>query len=193
MTLEALVQGLKLRDEKCLGALYDQYASALLGIAHRVLNNREAGEDVLQKSMLKVWNSIQTYDESKSSLFTWMSTIVRNAALDQLKLKSFQKTDQTDSIDSVVYQMGETTNVSSGMDAINLLNSLDPKNREVLDWIYLRGHTQSEVADALSIPLGTVKTRLRTGLNQLREKLKDEKELFLGIAILLIIILISSL
>jgi RNA polymerase sigma factor (sigma-70 family) len=190
MRAEDLVRRLQNRDEQALAFLYDQYSGALLGIIVRILNNREVAEDILQKTMLKVWNGIQSFDAEKSSLYTWMATIARNAAIDQKRLKSFQNQEKTETIDALVHQPQSDQTNTAGIDVQKLTADLDPKYKDVLDHIYLLGYTQQETSEQLGIPLGTVKTRLRLAIKALGEKLENEKGLFLGLFIILLILLL---
>lgn len=129
---------------------------------------------------MKVWQNIEGFDESRASLFTWMSVIARNTALDQKRLKTFQAKQKTVSVDEIVYRPALSTQSGANIDVTRLLANLDTNNRIVLEYAYLKGYTQQEIADTLNIPLGTVKTRLRKAISVLREQLKDEKKYFLG-------------
>jgi RNA polymerase sigma-70 factor (ECF subfamily) len=130
--------------------------------------------------MLKIWTGIGSFDPSKASFFTWMSVIARNTALDQKRLKTFQDRQKTISTDEIVYRPMTGTPEGAGIDAATLLGKLDSGYRIVLEYAYLKGYTQQEIADTLDIPLGTVKTRIRAAIGQLREELKGEKNYFLG-------------
>jgi len=189
MQAEELVRRLKDKDEQALAYLYDHYAAALMGIIMRILGNREAAEDILQKAMLKVWNNIESFNPEKSSLFTWMAAIARNSAIDKRRLKSFQNQEKTESIDNLVHQPEIGQPSSAAIDVAKLTSKLDSKYKDVLDHIYLMGYTQQETSEKLNIPLGTVKSRLRTALKVLSEELKDEKGFFFGLLIILLILL----
>lgn len=182
---------IRTRDEKGISMLYDKYSSALYGVIHRILNNPSLSEEVLSQTMLKAWNKIDTYDVEKSTLFTWLMTIARNSALDKRRLKSFDNAQKTDSLASPVYNV-VPTEATSNIDVEKILGLLDNKYKEVLNKIYMEGYSQSEAAELLDIPLGTIKTRVRTAIQILREELKDEKSLFFGIIILIIVILITG-
>ena len=162
-----------------MSLLYDHYADTLFGLVNRILGDAGTAEDVLQKTMLKIWKSIDSYDATKSSFYTWMSVIARNTALDQKRLKTFQTRDKTISVDEIVYKPVISTPEGTDIDAQRLLATLDPNYRIVLEYAYLKGYTQQEISDELQMPLGTVKTRLRTAINLLREELKNEKKYFL--------------
>jgi RNA polymerase sigma-70 factor (ECF subfamily) len=163
-----------------MSLLYDGYADTLFGVISRILGDDQMAEDVLQKTMLKIWTGIETFDSAKASFFTWMSVIARNTALDQKRLKSFQDRQKTISADEIVYRPMISTPEGTSIDAAALLGKLDAHYRIVLEYAYLKGYTQQEISDTLDIPLGTVKTRLRAAIGQLREELKGEKQYFLG-------------
>ena len=185
-----IISLISLKDQKGMRLLYEQYSSAIFGVILRIINDEGMAEEVLQKTFLKSWNKIDTYDPLKSSLYTWLSSIARNAAIDVVRLKSYQNKNKTESIDSNVYDYKSTSTRLDHLDTKKLLEGLDPKYRIVLDMMYLQGYSQSEVADTLDIPLGTVKTRARKAIQFLKETLKDEKNLFLGFVLISILILL---
>ncbi len=163
-----------------MSLLYDHYADSLFGIVNRILDDEQIAEDVLQRTMLKVWNSIRDFDPGKASLFTWMSVIARNTALDQKRLKTFQARQKTIPVDEIVYRPVMSTPEGTNIDVATLLSGLGENHRIVLEYAYLKGYTQQEISDTLDMPLGTVKTRLRAAIGMLRDQLKDEKKYFLG-------------
>ena len=145
---------------------------------------------MLQKTFLKAWDKFHLYSESKSSLYTWLSAIARNTAIDTVRLKGYKNRNKSESYDSTVHD-SETTNTDlSIIDTKVLLKGLDEKYRIVLDMMYLRGHTQAEISKILDIPLGTIKTRLKKAIVILREELTKEKGLFIGIFFTITIILL---
>jgi len=180
------------RDEAGLTLLYKHYSAALYGISARVLNNNAFAEDALQKSFLKIWNNIEQYDSSKATFFTWMASIVRNTSIDIKRLKSFQIENESETLDATVHNAESTFINTDKIDTKDIIDGLDEKYAIVLEYLYLRGYSQSELAEELNIPLGTIKTRVKKGINILREKLDKEKGLFIGVffVILLIILMI---
>ena len=186
MKTEELLALLRARDQKGLSYLYDHYAPALMGIIIRILSSPKLGEEVLQQTLLKVWDKIETYDENKSTLFTWMSQIARNSAIDQRRLKRFEHGKITDSLDLAVHNKKESNTDTAKIDVEKLLKGLEEKYRTVLDCVYLQGYSHSEASEKLNLPIGTVKTRLRKAILQLREELKVEKGLFIGMSWLMI-------
>lgn len=172
---------LQKKDDQGLSFVYRKYSAAIYGIILRIVKDKEASEEVLQQTILNVWNRFDTYNPQKSALFTWISRIARNAAIDKTRLKSYQNQKRSESLDSIVYLKDTQEQVGPKVDVSRLTQNLEEKYKIVLDKIYLEGYTQSEVAKELDIPLGTVKTRLKKALSILREELKDEKDLFLGL------------
>lgn len=171
--------------------MYDQYSDALYGIILRTINDEGFAEDVLQQTFVRIWNAIDQYDESRGALFTWMSTIARNLALDLRRLKSFEMRTKTDDLQTSVYISNTTSDPAggAGIDTAKLLSAMDEKYRMVLEMMYLQGYTQAEIAEKLDLPLGTVKTRAKKAIDILREMLQGEKALFTGgIGILLALI-----
>jgi RNA polymerase sigma-70 factor, ECF subfamily len=180
ITTEEIISLLKDRKERGMSLLYDQYSDSLFGLVNRILDDQQAAEDVLQRTMLKIWNNIHGFDPAKASFFTWMSVIARNTALDQKRLKTFQAREKTISTDEIVYKPTVSTPEGTSIDTARLLSGLDNNYRIVLEYAYLKGYTQQEISDTLDMPLGTVKTRLRAAIGMLREQLKNEKKYFLG-------------
>src|SRR4030095_13212209 len=120
--------------------LYDQYSDSLFGVINRIIGDDQLSEDALQKTFLKIWQNIDGYDATRSSLFTWMSVIARNTALDQKRLKTFQAKQKTVSVDEIVYRPGTNTPEGVSIDAARLLSNLDVNNRIVLEYAYLKGY-----------------------------------------------------
>jgi RNA polymerase sigma-70 factor (ECF subfamily) len=168
-----LIDLLKLRQQTAFSYLYDNYASALYGIIVSIVPDRELANDVLQEVFVKIWKQVSTYDASKGRLFTWMMNIARNASIDMLRSKNYQRSKQNRELTETVYEKGGST--STNVEQIGLrklVNSLKEDYRILLELAYFEGLTQDEISKMLNMPLGTVKTRLRTALIQLRELLK---------------------
>jgi len=178
---------LKSRDESGLSLLYDNYVDALFGMAYRVLKNEAHAEDVIQKSFLKIWNNIGQYNSDKSTLFTWMARIVKNTAIDTSRLVSFKKENKSETFDINVHKVGSQEIDDSKIDALNMIDGLDEKYATILDYLYLRGYTQKELAEELDMPLGTIKTRVKKAIEILRDKYKADKMLLISILIALLL------
>lgn len=177
------------RDESGLTLLYDNYINALFGMAFRILQNEAHAEDAIQKSFLKIWNNIDQYNSSKSTLFTWMARIVKNTAIDTSRLVSFQKENKSESFDIDVHKVGSQEIDESRIDALNMIDGLEDKYAIVLDYLYLRGYTQKELSEELDMPIGTIKTRVKKAIEILRDKYKGDAMLLISILIALLLII----
>ena len=187
---QQIISKIKVRHESGLNLLYKYYSNSLYGISYRILKNEAFAEDCLQQSFLKIWNSIDQYDESKSTLYTWMANIVRNNAIDIRRLKSFQKEEKTETIDPLVHIHNTSNQNSDILDAELLLKGMDDKYKEVLHYLYLEGYSQRDLSKKLDIPLGTIKSRVKKAIELLRTKLESEKNLFIGAFVLSVILII---
>jgi len=170
-----LIKGLKARNPASLDYLYDHYSAAMYGIITRVVKNKDVAEEVLQDVFLKIWDKIDAYDSSKGKLFTWMLNIARNQAIDKTRSKEISKGRKTDDIDNLVGKIDKADYSEQNVEAIGLsevLAKLNNDQRFVIEKLYLEGYTQSEVAEEFNIPLGTVKTRTRMAMIELRTILK---------------------
>lgn len=174
-TEQELVVALKERNNQAFSFLYDNYAGALYSIIKQIItDNNELASDVLQEVFVNIWRKIDTYDQSKGRLFTWMLNIARNASIDTLRSKSYQNSQKNQELPDNVYKgvAGQTTQLN--VDNIGLkkiLEKLKPEHRVLVDLAYFKGFTHEEIAEMIAIPLGTVKTRIRNALLQLREYL----------------------
>ena len=169
-----LVIQLKGRSEKAFSYLYDNYSGALYGIIHSILTDAETANDTLQDVFVNIWRKIESYDPSKGRLYTWMLNIARNASIDTLRSKSFQNSQKNQSFPENVDGLSVGTS-QLNIDNIGLrkmLEKLKGDQRVLIDLAYFKGYTHEEIADIEGIPLGTVKTRIRTALQQLRNILK---------------------
>lgn len=164
-----IVELLREGDEKAISLLYEHYADTLYGVALKVVKDEELAQDVVQESFVKIWKKSDTYDPSKAKLFTWLFRITRNAAIDKMRSLS-TKSDREIQIDvSDVYSLGVDGVQPELMDMRKHLRSIDPKYREVLEALFFEGMTQQEASEELDIPLGTIKSRLKIGLRELKK------------------------
>lgn len=166
-----LVQGLKARDQKIFSYVYDQYSPALYGVIVKVLNNDSTAGDVLQEVFLKIWRHLDQYDETKGRLFTWMLNIARNTAIDVLRSKAHKLEQKIRNIQDDVHVNDSLIAVQPSTDYLGfsrILEKLTKEQRTLIDLAYYKGCTQEEIARVMEIPLGTVKTRMRNAINQLR-------------------------
>lgn len=137
----------------------------------RIVRDEDVAEEVLQDVFLKFWDKIDAYDSSKGRLFTWMLNIARNQAIDKTRSKEISKGRKTDDIDNLVGKIDKAEFDEQKVEAIGLkevLIKLTDDQRFVIEKLYLEGYTQSEVSEEYNIPLGTVKTRTRMAMTELR-------------------------
>ncbi|MFK7813801.1 MAG: RNA polymerase sigma factor [Maribacter sp.] len=166
---KTIVELLQERNEKAISLLYENYGDTLYGVAHKVVRNDELAQDVLQESFVKIWKKSDTYDPSKAKLFTWLFRVTRNTAIDKLRSVN-TKTDKEIQIDvSDVYNLGVETINPDVIDVRENLEKIEEKYQIVLDALFFQGMTQQEASDELDIPLGTIKSRLKIGLRELRK------------------------
>jgi RNA polymerase sigma-70 factor, ECF subfamily len=172
-----LLQGVSRGDESALAALYDRYRLILFGLILRILHDRHEAEDVLQEAFLQVWRRAKDFDPARGRAFTWLVTIARSRALDRLRMlgsrSRFVDTDAEAASDQVIDTAQELVKSEAGQIVRRALRELPAEQRRTLLLAYFEGLTQAEIAERLGDPLGTVKTRMRSGLIKLRELLRD--------------------
>ena len=161
---------LQQRNEKAFTYLYDNYSGALYGIIHSIIAETETANDVLQEVFINIWTKIESYDPAKGRLFTWMLNIARNAAIDKIRSKGFRDSQKNQPIsENVDLSVGPASYaVISDVGLKKMISKLREEQRTLLDLSYFKGYTHEEIAKAMNIPLGTVKTRIRSALIQLR-------------------------
>jgi RNA polymerase sigma-70 factor (ECF subfamily) len=174
---ENLLNLLQQKSEKGFSKLYDNYADALFSVIYRIVEKRVIAEDLLQDSFVKIWQKIDTYDETKGTLFTWMLNIARNTSIDHIRLRKneFNKKLLHDDIllNEYFHPCIDLGNANR-LDYISIKNiaaALDDKYAIILDLIYFEGCTYEQVAKLLKLPLGTVKTRGRMALTLLKKRI----------------------
>jgi RNA polymerase sigma-70 factor (ECF subfamily) len=167
---QELVALLQQQSDSAFNYLYDNYSGALYSIINQIVPDKEIASDVLQEVFINIWKKISTYDASKGRLFTWMLNIARNAAIDKLRSKNYQNSLKNRPLPEDV-NTGRAVSISPSTSDAGLkkiLTKLKEEYRTLIDLSYFQGFTHEEIAKMLGIPLGTVKTRIRTALSQLR-------------------------
>ena len=175
-----LLKAIAARDEAALAQLYDGYRVILFGLLMRILNNREEAEDVLQEVFLQVWRRAADFDETRGRPFTWLVTLARSRGIDRLRtLAARERVAVAGARDEseVVSDAASDAFRSEQREVVNTaLAQLPDEQRQLLLLAYFDGLSQSEIAARVGAPLGTVKTRMRTGMMKLRELLKGKGE-----------------
>lgn len=175
MTQEELLPLLLRKEERAFTQLYDMYSKSLFSIITNLIKDREEAEDVLQEVFVKIWKNIDTYNQSKGRLYTWMLNITRNTAIDKLRSKGYNNSQKNLSSDNFVHLLDDSNKLTNKIDSIGLrdfVNKLKPKCIQLIDLLFFKGFTQQEASEELAIPLGTVKTQNRICMNDLRNFLK---------------------
>jgi RNA polymerase sigma factor (sigma-70 family) len=170
---EELVYALQTKNEDGFTYLYNNYSGALYNVVNSIIPQADIAADVLQEVFVKIYRKIDSYDASKSRLYTWMVQIARNESIDTTRNKNYKASKQNQELTENVYDSAGSTNMA--IDKIGLrkiLNELKPDLKAVLELSYFGGLTQDEISKELNIPIGTVKTRLRTALINLRTIIK---------------------
>lgn len=172
--LAGWIASVALGDRAAYRRLYDASSPKLFAVALRILRDDARAEDVLQDSFINVWNGASGYDASRAAPMTWMVTIVRNRALDYLRRVEHRDVALDDDVEAALESHEPTPpeNASRRQEALALercLDGLEPGPRQVIAVAYFRGLTHSELASSLRLPIGTVKTWIRRGLEKLRQ------------------------
>lgn len=140
-----------------------------------MVEDRELAEDILQEAFVKIWNNFNSYDKTKGRLFTWMINLTRNLTIDTLRSKSYKKQSKISADENAVSNVRDSNTGIEKFDAVGLakqLANLKPDQKTIIDLAYFNGFTQDEISKQLNIPLGTVKTKMRSAILELRNYLK---------------------
>lgn len=168
-----LVLLLKQREENAFSYLYDHYSGSLFSIILNIVPDKDLAGDVLQEVFIKIWKQIESYDNTKGRLFTWMLNISRNAGIDAVRSKGYKKNQQSRELTEQVYFAGGSTETNTDKIGLRkLVHGLKEEYRILIELSYFQGFTQDEISKMLEIPLGTVKTRMRSALTQLKQVIK---------------------
>jgi len=166
------VLALRNREKIAVEALYDMYSASLFGVISRIIIDIPVAEDVLQETFVKIWHSFASYSTEKGRLFTWMVNIARNLAIDKIRSKDFKNNNKNQELENNVTFIDEQRNTVYKPELLgikDLVQTLKPEQKLILELVYFKGYTHVEAADELGIPLGTIKTRLRMAIQQLRK------------------------
>lgn len=172
-----LLQCLQSNDQRQFSKLYDSYSNALFGLISKWIGDAEIAENLLQDVFVKVWRNSTQYDASKGRLFTWMYNIARNVCIDHLRSKAHKQNKASVLSDDVPVLLPSGNNNSFLPDTIDLrklVNRLKQEEKEVIELMYFKGYTQSEIAEIMNTPLGTVKTRMSRAIRNLRYFFKKD-------------------
>lgn len=170
---QELMRRVRRQDQAALATLYQQYGTQVYSLAYRVVRHTHLAEEVAQDTFLKVWRLADQWDSGKGQLSSWILTIARNTAIDRLRSEQRQPTSGSaplEYIPDVVSSIGlphDAGRMNSQL-LLDLMRQLPPDQAEAIELAFFQGLTHSQLAERLGLPLGTVKTRVRLGLQKLR-------------------------
>ena len=165
-----LVARIRAGDQHAMAELYNRYAKVVYGVALRVLQNAEAAEDVLQDVFLQLWRNPDAFDASRGTMAAWLAVISRHRSIDRLRQRR-PETDIEECIIACGRDLSEETERNLVIEKVRqALAEMNPDHRTVLELAFFQGLTHTDIAQKTGEPLGTVKTRIRSGLQKLREK-----------------------
>ncbi|MEO8823261.1 MAG: sigma-70 family RNA polymerase sigma factor, partial [Ginsengibacter sp.] len=173
---EELIVLLQSGDQSAFAYLYDNYAGALNTVIFKLISDQHLAEDILQEAFVKIWNNFYSYDPSKGRLFTWMLNITRNLTIDTIRSKGYKKQSKIQNSEIAVLYTSNSVNENDKFDTLGLRKKtmlLKEDQKRVIDLAYFEGFTQEEISKNLGIPLGTVKTRIRSGISVLKKLLQS--------------------
>ena len=166
-----LLELLKNKSEKGFAVLYDNYSGALFGVIKKIVVSEDIAADVTQDVFVKIWKNLDNYNAAKGTIFTWMINIARNSAIDKLRSQEYIQTRANLEIENYVGIIDSENTTALNIEAIglrNIVEKLKPEYKQLIDLVYFKGYTQSEIADEFGIPLGTIKTRIKSAITSLR-------------------------
>lgn len=164
-----IVHLLENSDKKAISLLYDNYSDALYGVIKKVISDEETAQDVLQETFIKIWRYAKKYDSSKAKLFTWLYRIAYNTSIDKVRSLKNKTGKEVQIETSNVYKITSNGLNEDVLDIKKHLSGLDEKYQIVINALFFEGMTQQEASDELDIPLGTIKSRLKIGLRELKK------------------------
>lgn len=170
--LETLVQQFQEKNQAAFKELYGMYSNSIHGVVYNIVKDSSIADELMQDVFIKAWHKSDTYSSNKGRFFTWILNIARNAAIDKTRSKAFKQSKQNLNSDYFVDIITINDNLDRSTDAIGIkkfVTNLGQKCKEVIELLYFKGFTQKEASEELKMPIGTVKTRNRNCIQQLRE------------------------
>ena len=174
MDLELLVNRFQKKDQLAFEQLYQMYWSNICGVAYTIIGDQGEAEELAQDVFIKIWDKAESYNPTKGRFFTWILNITRNAAIDKLRSKGHKEQKLNLPLDNFVSILDRADDEKSDTGNPLLKKSLKKLSTKCVDLIqllYFNGYNQKEASNALEIPLGTVKSRIRNCISQLRKHL----------------------
>lgn len=173
---------LQKNDQTAITLIYENYSASLYGVIYKIVQSEESAQEVLQDCFVKIWQNSSKYNSEKGRLFTWLINIARNSAIDKIRSAPFRRARELQSMfdkDGLQKEIGLSHIIIADMGLQKIISALKEDHRILIDLIYFQGYSQREVEKMLLIPLGTVKSRLRIAIRELRKMLTGEQQFLL--------------
>lgn len=170
--LQALLRRILQKDDSALLLIYDQFGGLVFSIAYQVMGDRQAAEEITQDVFMKVWQKVDQYDASQSSFTTWLGRIARNTAIDAVRKASRRPHGENNfPIDDYAFTLAARNSTDPGRTIAlhSAIKSLPADQAELINLAYFGGMSHNDIAEFTGLPLGTVKSRLRSAMQRLRE------------------------
>ena len=170
--LETLVRQFQNKNQVAFKKLYDMYSKSIHGVVYNIVKDSDIADELMQDVFIKAWDKSDTYSSKKGRFFTWILNIARNAAIDKTRSKAFKQSKQNLNADFFVDIITSNDNLDASTDAIGIkkfVTNLGQKCKAIIELLYFKGFTQKEASEELQMPIGTIKTRNRNCIQQLRE------------------------
>ena len=171
MQLDLLVEKFQQKDVKAFELLYNMYNKSMHGVIYNIVRDHDLAEEVMQDVFIKAWHNASSYSAQKGRFFTWILNIARNAAIDKTRSKSFKNAGKNLNAEFFVDILQDHDSLDDKTDAMGIkkyVAKLANKCIEVIELLYFKGYTQKEASETLNMPIGTIKTRNRNCINELR-------------------------
>jgi RNA polymerase sigma-70 factor (ECF subfamily) len=171
MELDLLVSNFQKKDEKAFEKLYNMYSDSMHGVIYNIVRDHEIAEEVMQDVFIKAWHKADSYNSSKGRFFTWILNIARNTAIDKTRSKAYKNSNKNLNAEFFVDILETKENLNDKIDAIGIIKyvkALGEKCKKIIEYLYFKGYTQKETSEELDIPIGTIKTRNRNCIKDLR-------------------------
>ncbi|MEO6348551.1 MAG: sigma-70 family RNA polymerase sigma factor [Aquaticitalea sp.] len=176
MQLELLITKFQQKDQKAFEELYQMYGDSMHGVIYNIVRDNDIAEEIMQDVFIKAWNNSASYSPEKGRFFTWLLNIARNAAIDKTRSKAFKNSKKNLNAENFVDILQTSESLDDQTNAIGIkkfVEKLAKKCIEVIELLYFKGYTQLEASEALDMPIGTIKTRNRNCIKELRTMIVD--------------------
>ncbi|WP_282044034.1 RNA polymerase sigma factor [Winogradskyella flava] len=170
--IDSLVKRFQNKDQVAFETLYQMYSASMHGVIYNIVKDADISQELMQDVFIKAWQKAESYSPQKGRFFTWLINIARNAAIDKTRSKAYRQSRQNLDADNFVDIISSHDNLDSSTDAIGIkkfVTNLGQKCKDVIELLYFKGFTQKEASEELNMPIGTIKTRNRNCIQQLRD------------------------